>query len=100
MAMLHEKMPVLDNEEGHWPSQQHHHQLESQRTLMGRIKAKLTLVWLLTESNFFTFVGPNTVFGLCCALSGPEIISAATTTTTQIHLPRRAAPVPASGGPR
>ncbi|KAI0179157.1 hypothetical protein GGR52DRAFT_293918 [Hypoxylon sp. FL1284] len=32
--------------------------------------------WLLTESNALTFVGPNTIFGLCGALSGPLMVEA------------------------
>ncbi|KAI1451038.1 UbiA prenyltransferase family-domain-containing protein [Annulohypoxylon stygium] len=30
--------------------------------------------WLLTESNAPTFVGPNTIFGLCGALSAPWMV--------------------------
>ncbi|KAI1370301.1 UbiA prenyltransferase family-domain-containing protein [Hypoxylon crocopeplum] len=32
--------------------------------------------WLLTESNALTFVGPNTIFGLCGALSGSWMVAA------------------------
>ncbi|RYP61170.1 hypothetical protein DL769_007834 [Monosporascus sp. CRB-8-3] len=35
----------------------------------------LTLFWLLTESNAPTFVGPNTMFGICGAASGSWLIS-------------------------
>jgi len=31
--------------------------------------------WLFTESDFFTFVIPNTVFGAACALAGAPLVS-------------------------
>jgi hypothetical protein len=30
--------------------------------------------WLFTESDFFTFVVPNTVFGIACALAGFPLV--------------------------
>ena len=31
--------------------------------------------WLFTESDFLTFVIPNTVFGVACALAGAPLVS-------------------------
>ncbi|CAG9982814.1 unnamed protein product [Clonostachys byssicola] len=39
--------------------------------ISNRISSLLRLFWLLTESNAPTFVGPNTVFGICGALALP-----------------------------
>ena len=32
------------------------------------------LIWAFTESNFITFVLPNTAFGVLGALAGPELL--------------------------
>ncbi|XXH00987.1 hypothetical protein Hte_007338 [Hypoxylon texense] len=39
-----------------------------------RLGRLFCVFWLLTESNALTFVGPNTVFGLCGALSGSWMV--------------------------
>nr|WBQ21654.1 (-)-alpha-trans-bergamotene synthase [Stachybotrys sp.] len=46
----------------------------SPRTFSERVRHIITVFWLLTESNAPTFVAPNTVFGICGALSGSWII--------------------------
>ncbi|KAI1383024.1 UbiA prenyltransferase family-domain-containing protein [Hypoxylon trugodes] len=45
------------------------------KSLIKRLSDFLTLFWLLTESNAGTFVGPNTVFGICGALSGSLLVT-------------------------
>ncbi|KAI1776444.1 UbiA prenyltransferase family-domain-containing protein [Hypoxylon cercidicola] len=40
-----------------------------------RFRRLFCVFWLLTESNALTFVGPNTMFGLCGALSGSWMVA-------------------------
>lgn len=42
-----------------------------QRIAYEWIKRCAHIVWLLTKDDFFTFVGPNTAYGIFAALSGP-----------------------------
>ncbi|KAI0887575.1 UbiA prenyltransferase family-domain-containing protein [Annulohypoxylon maeteangense] len=45
------------------------------RESTSRLGRFFKIFWLLTESNALTFVGPNTIFGICGALSGPWIVA-------------------------
>lgn len=38
------------------------------------VKHSIIVFWLLTKDDAATFVGPNTIFGLCGALAGPTLI--------------------------
>lgn len=38
------------------------------------------LIWAFTESNFITFVIPNTAFGVLSALAGPELLQTSAST--------------------
>lgn len=50
---------------------------ESRILLMTRqVKSLFVLLWLLTKDGVHTFVGPNTIFGICGALSGPLLVLA------------------------
>lgn len=49
-------------------------------SLLTRLIHPLEVFWLFTESDLFTFVLPNTVFGILGALSGSRL-------TTDAHVP-------------
>ena len=51
---------------------------------MARLEYLLVTFWLFTESNFTTFVLPNTAFGLLGALSGPHLTSQVDVSTMQV----------------
>lgn len=51
--------------------------------LLNRL-ASLKLIWLFTESNFSTFVLPNTTFGILGALAGSNLIDGPTLFTVEI----------------
>ncbi|KAI0194202.1 UbiA prenyltransferase family-domain-containing protein [Astrocystis sublimbata] len=40
-----------------------------------QVRHVIRLFWLFTKDDAATFVGPNTVFGICGALAGPVLIS-------------------------
>ncbi|KAI0434088.1 UbiA prenyltransferase family [Xylaria sp. FL1042] len=43
--------------------------------LLTTLREFLWTLWLFTESDFFTFVGPNSAFGIFGALAGPLLLS-------------------------
>lgn len=65
--------------------QSHHHKVSWSFTSLhiiisktqNCIKHSLLIFWLLTKDDVGTFVGPNTMFGLCGALAGPTLIEPA-----------------------
>jgi hypothetical protein len=46
-------------------------------------------LWLFTKEDFFTFVFPNTIFGICTALAGQPFISASAATLPTGYILRR-----------
>jgi hypothetical protein len=42
--------------------------------LLSFVKA-LKNLWLFTQDDFATFIFPNTIFGVCCALAGPPFVT-------------------------
>ena len=59
------------------------------RRLLHRVTGYLELFWLLTESNAPTFVGPNTMFGICGAAAGSLLIPVEGGSTSALDLARR-----------
>lgn len=53
------------------PASEAGRQPEGWENIPNRTLSLFRLFWLLTESNAPTFVGPNTVFGICGALASP-----------------------------
>lgn len=57
--------------------------------LLDRITTTFKIFWLLTESNAPTFVGPNTIFGICGAAAGSWLIPVESESTSALDLARR-----------
>ncbi|RYP06627.1 hypothetical protein DL764_003049 [Monosporascus ibericus] len=57
--------------------------------VFSRTGSFLTLFWLLTESNAPTFVGPNTMFGICGAASGSWLISVPSSPPSALEIAKR-----------
>ena len=49
------------------------HRCDTKRSLFTRLVYPLEIFWLFSQSDFFTFVLPNTAFGILGALSGSRL---------------------------
>ncbi|KUI68195.1 hypothetical protein VM1G_03799 [Cytospora mali] len=54
--------------------------VSASRSFLAQLVQIPCLIWAFTESNFITFVLPNTAFGVLSALAGPELLQTSPST--------------------
>ncbi|KAI3343376.1 UbiA prenyltransferase family-domain-containing protein [Ustulina deusta] len=67
------KLPASNSKSARLGVREQLHQ--GQRSLLTTLREFVWNLWLFTESDFFTFVGPDSAFGIFGALAGPLLLN-------------------------